>query len=109
MESVDKNDTERVREVTNTDQFRHALVVGPADRYRTKCLLLEEKVPRRGGCGVAAERRKGSTNSPKTDVETQHLAADTTPVKNQRFLPPSPQGEGFGRCPNTWDTVGWRM
>ena len=36
LESVGKDDTERGREVTHTNQLRHALAVGPADRYRAQ-------------------------------------------------------------------------
>ena len=50
------------------------------------CLLLEEKVPRRGGCGVAA----------KSGVRLEYgcYAADTTSV-TACAVPASPQGEAL--------------
>ena len=84
---------------------------------RAKSLLLEEKVPRRGGCGVAAKRRKGSTNSPKTNGKREYGAAGramhapTVGAANsslsgcyepgEKSLPPR------GRCPEGADEE-WR-
>ena len=53
--------------------YRHAL---------HQSLLLEEKVPRRGGCGVAAKRRYNVTNSP-IGTEKRNLFTHTTSVKNR--------------------------